>query len=89
MTITLRKKPKTKQGDPDGQNLDRAEWALRALEAFQQATRTDNEDALSDLLCDLMHLADYAKGGLEEFDSALARAEAHYGYETEAEEEEN
>ena len=62
MKYKLRTKPKTRQGDPDGQNRERAEWALVALAAFQDTTRTDDGDAFSDLLCDLMHLEDYITG---------------------------
>lgn len=81
-TIKLRRKPKTKQGDPDGQNPERAAWALVAVKAFQKTTGTEDEDALSDLLCDLMHLDDYSKGKLESWDSALERARCHYHDET-------
>ena len=44
--------------DPDGKNNDRAAWAKVALDAFMKETGTDLEDALCDLLCDLMHLSD-------------------------------
>ena len=37
-TIDLRRTPKSKQGDPDGQNLERAAWALVAVRAFQETT---------------------------------------------------
>ncbi|MGA8763803.1 MAG: hypothetical protein WB562_13140 [Candidatus Sulfotelmatobacter sp.] len=86
MKYKLRTKPKTKQGDPDGQNRERSEWALVALAAFQNATGTDDGDALSDLLCDLMHLEDYITGDFEGFESALNRAKRHYRDETAAEE---
>jgi hypothetical protein len=50
----------------DVTNKDRSEWALQAVEAFQVATGTEDEHALADLLCDLMHLHDerteYATG---------------------------
>ncbi|MFZ4602989.1 MAG: hypothetical protein ACOYM8_11075 [Caulobacterales bacterium] len=66
--------------DPDGLNASRAAWAFVALRAFSDACRTDWEDALTDLLCDLMHLADRAP----EFDFGLAleRAQRHYEAET-------
>jgi hypothetical protein len=44
--------------DPENMNEDRAKWAMTAVAVFQERTRTNLEDALSDLLCDLMHLAD-------------------------------
>ena len=39
-------------------NRKRAEWAVRAVQAFQIITGSDREDAISDLHCDPMHLAD-------------------------------
>lgn len=64
-------------------NQDRAEWAYCALERFQDKTQTDDEDALADLLCDLMHLAD--RDGLD-FDNELNRARNNHTEEV-AEEE--
>ena len=58
--------------DPEGMNGERAQWAKEALTAFQRATRADDEDAVKDLLCNLMHLCD--RTGMEfavEFDAAL------------------
>ena len=69
--------------DPENQNDARAEWAGYAIAAFQSQTGTDDDDALSDLLCDLMHWAD--RHG-EDFDVELARARNHYEAETTAEE---
>lgn len=66
--------------DPDGQNDDRACWAEVALEAFMKETRTDEEDALSDLLCDLMHWAD--RNGCYSFKECLRRARGMYSEET-------
>lgn len=84
-TITFRKtKPKGK-GDIDGQNRDRARWALTAVEAFVRETNVDPEDCLSDLLCDLMHLCDYAASPRlfeRDFGAALSRAEGHYYQES-------
>jgi hypothetical protein len=78
--------------DPDKMNEDRATWAMTAINAFQERTGTNLEDALSDLLCDLMHLADRRETFrdpaddpeciIEEFDAALQRARQHYGDET-------
>jgi len=59
-------------------NYDRADWAETAVECFEDATGTDREDALCDLLCNLMHFAD--REGFD-FNAELARARMHYGYE--------
>ena len=69
----------TPPSDPDGQNNDRAAWALCAIRAFMAETDTDYEDALSDLLCDFMHLCDREPF---DFDAELARAKDHYLAET-------
>ena len=65
--------------DMDGLNGERAGWARAALEAFVAKTGVDLEDALGDLLADLMHLSDR-----EPFDfaAALERARDHYTAET-------
>lgn len=65
--------------DPDGQNDDRASWAGAAIERFIGVTRTDFEDAPSDLLCDLMHWCD--RNGFT-FANELERAYGHYSEET-------
>lgn len=39
-------------------NTERAAVAETAVEAFMKACRTDREDAVGDLICNLMHLAD-------------------------------
>jgi hypothetical protein len=65
--------------DPDGQNNDRAEWAAAALRYFQCTTGTDYDDAICDLLCDLMHWCDRNKS---DFDAELSRARMHYEAET-------
>ena len=70
--------------DPEGMNDDRAAVAYSALEAFQGLTGTDTEDAVSDLLCDLMHWCD--RNSDEGFDGALTRARAYYAEETYVEE---
>jgi hypothetical protein len=56
-------------------NFDRAAWAAEALATFRRRTGTDYEDALGDLLCDLMHWADEHE---LDFDSALSRARDHH-----------
>jgi hypothetical protein len=65
--------------DPEGMNEARLGWAAQAVRAFQEATGADDEDALSDLLADLMHWADRNK---YDFDAALLRARDHYHAET-------
>lgn len=68
---------RSRPGDgPD--NEDRASWAQAALDAFQEVTGTDDEDALADLLCDLMHWADWKK---QDFKAAMSRGEGHYRVE--------
>jgi hypothetical protein len=65
-------------------NLDRAKWADAAIQAFRRATRTDDCDALADLLADLMHLCDTKRGqdGWD-FDAMLERARSNYVEEVE------
>ena len=65
--------------DPDGMNDDRSTWAGRALAVFMHITGTEEEDALGDLLADLMHWADRNQF---DFDAALERARGHYDAET-------
>jgi len=65
--------------DPDGKNDDRAAWAGSAVGAFVQVTGTDQEDALGDLLADLMHWSDRNN---YDFGAALDRARWHYEAET-------
>jgi hypothetical protein len=67
--------------DPENLNNDRTEWAGDAVAAFMQATGTEPENALPDLLCDLMHWADRNE---ECFDSCLEHARNHYAEETSA-----
>lgn len=66
--------------DPEGMNDVRAAWACVALRAFMDVCRRDVDDALGDLLCDLMHLAD-CDAGLG-FERALQTARMHYEAET-------
>jgi hypothetical protein len=56
-------------------NFTRAAWAAEALSVFLRRTGTDYEDALGDLLCDLMHWADEHNF---DFDAALSRARDHH-----------
>lgn len=69
--------------DPEGMNADRAQWADAAIEAFIAETGTEEEDALADLLGDLMHWCD-RHDGAGSFDHALARARNYYQEETTA-----
>jgi len=59
-------------------NLQRTVWAEAALTTFREATRCDLEDALGDLLCDLMHWAVFSK---YDFEAALDRARDHFQQE--------
>jgi hypothetical protein len=52
-------------------NLDRANWADKAILAFREQTGCDHEDSLGDLLGDLMHWAAVRNF---DFDAALDRA---------------
>ena len=61
-------------------NLDRAEWAAAALRHFQCITGTEYDDALTDLICDLMHWSDRED---IDFQSALDTARMHYEAECE------
>jgi hypothetical protein len=63
-------------------NLDRANWADKAILAFREQTGCDNEGGLGDLLCDLMHWADVRN---LDFDAALGRARDHYQEERDEE----
>jgi len=65
--------------DPENLNADRAQWAGAALREFQRATGTEDDDALGDLLCDLMHWCDRNRCN---FDDALSRAQMHHEAET-------
>jgi hypothetical protein len=65
--------------DPENMNDDRAAWAACALRQFQRETGTDDEDALCDLLCDLMHWSDRNDS---DFEAELERARMHYEAET-------
>jgi hypothetical protein len=44
--------------NPDGQNHDRAQSAQAVIRQFQICTGCDWDDAIADLLTDLMHLCD-------------------------------
>ena len=59
-------------------NDDRFKWAGAALGTFMLATGTDIEDALADLLADLMH---WANQNHVDFDLELQRGRDHYEVE--------
>jgi hypothetical protein len=65
--------------DPENMNDDRAAWAGAALREFQRQTGTDDENAVNDLLGDLMHWCD--RKGVD-FDDELTHARWHYDAET-------
>lgn len=65
--------------DPDGMNEKRADWAANALSTFVGDTKTDAEDAVSDLLVDIMHWCDRNS---TDFERELARSLNHYRSET-------
>ena len=63
-------------------NLDRANWADKAILAFRGQTGCEHADSLGDLLCDLMHWADASNF---DFDFALDCARQHYEEERDEE----
>ena len=65
--------------DPERLNGNRALAAAFALAEFRERTGADLEDAVSDLLADLMHWCD--RFG-QEFPEELRRARNHYAAET-------
>jgi hypothetical protein len=73
--ITIRELPE----DVDGRNGERAQLGANALLQFQMATRCDQENALPDLLANLMHFEDRRGPCL---DDALNEARDHYVFET-------
>lgn len=60
-------------------NAERAASADAALLAYMSRTRSDCEDCLADLLCDLMHWADQCRMS---FDEQYRRACTHYAFES-------
>jgi hypothetical protein len=65
--------------DPEEMNDKRAAWAGSSLRTFIDETGVDQEDALGDLLCNLMHWSDRHD---YDFDAALDRARFHHEAET-------
>lgn len=72
--------------DPEGMNDDRAEVAANCIQYFQSQTGSEWNTAITDLLCDLMHMCD--RQTLEDgetpydFEDALRTARMHYEAET-------
>jgi len=60
-------------------NIYRANLAIRAVDRFAQETNTDDEDALCDLLCNLLH---YANCYEINFATELRKACNHFAAET-------
>lgn len=79
MNTSRPKRKKKLPPDPEEMDDERAQCADNAISAFQLWTRTDIEDALSDLLADLMHWSD--RHGFD-FNHELARGRGHYKSET-------
>jgi hypothetical protein len=65
--------------DPEHMNAESARCAASALRHFRRMTGADREDALGDLLCDLMHWCDRSNF---DFELALYRARRHHTEET-------
>ena len=81
MTKNQAKQTKPLPPDPERLNRNRARWAAAALAEFRRQTGADLEDAVSDLLADLMHWCDRLG---QEFPQELRRARYHYEEETKA-----
>ena len=82
MTTTATETAQSLPTDPDGMNQIRAMSAAEALHAFMETTGTDAEDAICDLLCNMLHLCDRMRGTYGDFDRQLSRAREHYTAET-------
>ena len=65
--------------DPERKNAARARWAGQAVQEFRAATGTDKQDALANLLGNLMHWADRNKLN---YVAELARGRRYYTDET-------
>lgn len=65
--------------DPMRLNVRRARRAAAALAAYRRRTGADPEDAVSDLLTDLMHWCEQSG---QAFPEELDRARSHYAAET-------
>lgn len=63
--------------DPEGLNDVRSETGRKALYAFCKATSTDIEDAVADLIANIMHACD-RHSELGDFVTCFARSERQY-----------
>ena len=81
-TMKTKTRPRKLPYDPDGMNDQRAAWAGLAIRTFRWTTGSDLEEALADLLADLMHWSD--RSGIP-FEASLELARFHYDAETEEE----
>lgn len=74
--------PDDKAPDMPAMNLERASWALKAIEAFGETNGVSYEhepdSAIADLLADIMHLCDRDK---IDFDAALDKGRRYYNAE--------
>lgn len=79
--MSLKRGPQVKKepGDLDSMNDRRAQWAANALQHFQNEVHTDDEDAVADLLSDMMHFCDRSTLN---FEHELQRARGMYHDET-------
>jgi hypothetical protein len=68
--------------DPENLNDDRAGWAQAAIASFIDKTKSDDCDAISDLLADIAHYCDRNGFDMKE---ELRRAAFHYHAETDGE----
>lgn len=71
--------PDPEEADGEDMNGKRAEWAKAAIIAFVEATGTDLEDAVADLIADLGHFCD--RHGMK-LAKELGRGEDMYRFET-------
>lgn len=78
--------PRRVPPDPERMNGKRSAWAATALAAFIDETGTDEEDAVCDLVADLIHWCD--RHGYD-FDAELDRGRSHYDAETPREDSTN
>jgi len=69
----------------DVNNGMRALWAREALKTFQRVCRTDDCDAIPDLICDLLHLCDMNPEKYGNAADAIRRGAANYEFEREEE----
>lgn len=59
-------------------NFKRAGWAKTALNLFQHDTGTDNEDAIADLVCNLMHLCKFEPDKYGDFEEQMERGKRNF-----------